>query len=517
MDLPLTLDRRRPEPLHAQLFDGIRGLILAGSLTTGQRVPATRDLANQLGISRNTVRLAYERLIAEGYLEARRGAATRVAIEIPDVAFRAAPPATTPDQKRAPRRAAPPHERLQDIFAGERFDFDFALGRPDASAFPARPWREFAAEFLDRAQANTMLARYGDPAGYLPLREAIARQLAATRGMRVAAEQVMIVSGSQGGLHLACRLICDAHRPSGIEDPCYQGALFLFRALQRPLQAVPVDREGLRIDRLPATGFDLLYVTPSHQYPTGVTLTLERRLALLEWAERTDSLILEDDYDSDFRYVGPPLTALAGLDPYGRVLYLGTFSKSLGPALRVGYLVVPQWLAERARIALGLMTGGHDLLTQAILARLLSGTHFELHLRRLRRLYNERRRRLIAALRARFGAVELLGSEAGLHLAWHLDPDWPDPESVRGVAASAGVGVYTARCGGSADQGLSALGARIVTLGFSALPAEAIDAAVERLEQALQGSEFEPSLRAVGPGDDVTPRPARLGVARSAL
>lgn len=489
MNLLLTVDRGRPEPLHTQLFEGIRRLILTGQLASGHRLPATRELAQSLRISRNTARLAYDRLAAEGYVEARHGAATYVAVQVPDATFRAAlaPPARfdAASESRAPRRTPTFDVQLQDIFDEVELPFDFALGRPDgARAFPAAVWQELMSRALADRQLRAALARYCDPAGFAPLRGAITRQLAITRGMQVDPAQVMIVSGSQEGLHLACRLACDPARDVGVEDPCYQGALYLFRSLQSTVQPIAVDAAGVCVDRLPAAGLALLYVTPSHQYPTGVTLTLERRLALLEWAQRTDSLIVEDDYDSDFRYDGPPLTALAGLDPYQRVLYLGTFSKSLGPGLRLGYLVVPRWLAQRARTALGLMTGGRDLLGQATLAELLRSGRFDTHLRQLRRHYNERRLRLIAELRRHFGAVKLTGAEAGLHLAWHLPPDGPAAEVLRQRAASFGVGVYTTRSGGSASLGSADGHDRIVTLGFSSLTVEAITAAVARLAQA---------------------------------
>lgn len=489
MNLLLTLDRSRPEPLHTQVFEGIRRLILTGQLGSGQRLPPTRDLAQTLRISRNTVRLAYDRLASEGYIEARHGAATYVAVQVPDATFRAAQTPVASDDAGSPivgaRRRAGFEAQLQDIFDDDALPLDFALGRPDASAFPARAWEELTARTLADARLRTALTRYGDPAGFPPLREAITRHLALTRGLQVKPDQVVIVSGSQEGLHLACRLVCDPARAVGIEDPCYQGALYLFRALGAAVQGVAVDTAGICVERLPSTGFSLLYVTPSHQYPTGVTLSLERRLALLEWAQRTDSLIVEDDYDSDFRYDGPPLTALAGLDPYQRVLYLGTFSKSLGPGLRLGYLVVPPWLAQRARAALGLMTGGRDLLGQTLLASFLAGGRFEIHLRRLRRVYNERRQRLIAELRRHFGAVRLTGAEAGLHLAWWLPPDWPTAEHLRRIAAAAGVGVYSTRSGGAAEIAEPSAHERTVTLGFSSLAPEAIAAAVKRLARAV--------------------------------
>ncbi|MFN3565272.1 MAG: PLP-dependent aminotransferase family protein [Burkholderiaceae bacterium] len=489
MNLLLTLDRSRPEPLHTQLFEGIRRLILTGQLGSGQRLPPTRDLAQTLRISRNTARLAYDRLAAEGYVEARHGSATYVAVQVPDATFRAAQGPTmrgdASDANVRVRRRAGFEAQLQDIFDDPDLAFDFALGRPDARAFPARVWQELIARTLADARLRAALTRYGDPAGFSPLREAIARHLALARGLQVNPAQVVIVSGSQEGLHLAYRLVCDPGRAVGIEDPCYQGALYLFRGLGAAVQGVAVDTAGICVDRLPASGFSLLYVTPSHQYPTGVTLSLDRRLALLEWAHRSDSLIVEDDYDSDFRYDGPPLTALAGLDPYQRVLYLGTFSKSIGPGLRLGYLVVPPWLAHRARTALGLMTGGRDLLGQAALAGFLVSGRFEIHLRRLRRVYNERRQRLIAELRRHFGSVHLTGAEAGLHLAWRLPTRWPTAEELRRIAAAAGVGLYSTRSGGAAELGEPSAHDRTVTLGFSSLAPEAIAVAINRLADAL--------------------------------
>lgn len=486
MDLLLQLDRTSGLPLHVQLFEQIRGAILTGRLAPRDALPSTRDLAAQLAISRNTVRLAYDRLLAEGYLISRAGAGTFVAIDVPDAAMRAfSRPRTLAAACTAAARRAEDIAPLHDVFFDSGLQFDFALGRPDPAAFPIRAWRRAVAARLTPATAAA-LARYEDPQGYLPLRRAIARRLAATRGLVADPEQVVIVAGSQAGLALICRLCCRAGRSVGMEDPGYQGAALLMQALERPSVPLPVDRQGIVVDALPPQGLEMLYVTPSHQYPTGVTMSLERRLALLEWAERTDSLIVEDDYDSDFRYVGPPLTSLMGLDPYQRVIYVGTFSKCLGPGLRIGYLVVPPWMTQRARSVKALTDNGHALIDQMALTDLLESGAFDAHLRRLRRIYDERRRKVLMLLRQAFGFdVEILGTDAGLHLAMVAAPPLPPAEQARARAREAGVAIYTARCGGAVDRGTSPLSDRILTLGYASVGPRAIAEGVARLTEAL--------------------------------
>jgi GntR family transcriptional regulator/MocR family aminotransferase len=491
LDLLIEIDRAHPAPLQVQLFEAIRRLILDGRLRRGQRLPSTRELSRRYDMARNTVRLAYDRLIAEGYVTARAGGGTYVAGEVPDDALRAAAgdPAAVEQDASAAAMPIAFDGQLHDVFDVAQVRWDFALGRPDPSVFPRRAWWSAMRAMLGPEAARD-LARYPDPQGLPALREAIADHLASARGLSVAADQIVVTAGSQEGLNLACRLCCDGRRPAAIEDPCYQGALYLLRSYGAQTVPVPVDDQGIDTARLPNAGCALLYVTPSHQYPTGGTLPLSRRQQLLEWAARTGSMLLEDDYDSDFRYTGAPLPALMGLEPNGRAMYLGTFSKSLGPGLRLGYLVVPRWLAARARIAKGLMNGGHAVLEQTVVARLLRSGAFESLLRQLRRVYDGRRLRLAAALRAHFGAVDLLGTDGGLHLAWRLPATWPDAATVQSVAAAVGVGVYTTRTGGSADQGSTEWGTRLLTLGYSSLGEAQIAQAIAALATAVRNSVF---------------------------
>ncbi|MDP8922652.1 MAG: PLP-dependent aminotransferase family protein, partial [Chloroflexota bacterium] len=362
--LAITLNEHGTRTLQQQLYTRLRDDILARRLRPGERMPATRALAAQLAISRTTTVLAYEQLLAEGYLEARQGSGTFVSRELPDEALAAAvarderavgragrvveddgtedidgpdpqrPTGTTtpgdaPESRRLSRWGANLAETRGQLWradgtAAERFGpapFDFRPGRPDWDAFPRELWSRLAARRVRGDSAS--LATYGDPAGYGPLREAIARHLAHSRGVRCDAEQVVVVNGSQQGVDLLVRLWLDPGDRAALEDPGYQGAALALRAQGMRVVPIPVDDDGLDVAALPAPDAPdaprLAYVTPSHQYPTGATLTLPRRLRLLEWAARRGALVVEDDYDSEFRYSGRPLESLQGLDRAGVV------------------------------------------------------------------------------------------------------------------------------------------------------------------------------------------------------
>ncbi len=486
MNIPLVLDRTSRQSLQAQIFEQLRTLILTGRLKPGAPVPTSRELCEQLGVSRNTITLAYARLVAEDYLQTQRSVGTFVSVKLPQNCL---------GPKRSPRAANGAAEDL-DAHPSIRFrgqlpaivnphplNCDFWLGRPDARSFPVTAWRQLLNRAL--ASAGSRFTEYRDPGGLPKLQKALADHLGPARGISVAPDQIIITGGSQGGLDLAARLLISEGSRVATENPSYQGAVFAFQSYRAELVPVPVDENGINADLLPLRGVTLLYVTPSHQYPLGFTLSLERRLKLLEWAHRCGAYIIEDDYDSDFHHRGSPLTALMGLDTHDCVMYLGTFSKSMGPGLRLGYLVVPRHLIEPAHTAKALMDNGHPWLNQAAMAEFLVSGGYLRHLRRIRHLYGERQDCLVDTLKRHFGQVQLSGLEGGMHLAWHLSDDFVRASELQEVALKQGVGIYDLRSGAAYDFGGCAYSERTVVLGFSSVEEHLIRSGLERVAVAL--------------------------------
>ena len=486
MELPITLDQASRQSLQAQLFDQLRSLVLGGRLKPGTPLPATRALSEQLGVSRNTVLLAYERLIAEGYLQTRTAVGTFVSFELPEdsLTLKAAGRAGEAAPERPPARQPVAFRgRAQAVVNRQWLAYDFWLGRPDPHSFPIKTWRRL----LNRAlvTAGTRFTEYRDPAGMLELRQAIANHLGPARGIKVDPEQIVIVAGCQEALNVTARLLLREGARAAIENPSYQGAAYLLHSYRAKLVPVAVDENGLCVEALPRKGAAIVYVTPSHQYPLGFTLSLERRLRLLDWAQRTGAYIIEDDYDSDFRYRGSPLAALMGLDSHGCVIYLGTFSKSMGAGLRLGYLVVPRHLAEPARTVKALLDNGHPWLDQAAMAEFIANGAYNNHLRRIRHLYGARRDCLVECLRKHFGDVPLSGTESGMHIAWHLPDSFPSALELQEMAAVRSVGIYSLQSGAAFDFGGCAYSERAVVLGYSSLDEQQIRAGIERVAAAL--------------------------------
>lgn len=425
MELALRLDPTARKPLYRQVADEVRCAILEGRLRPGTRLPASRTLAGALGVSRVVVTSAYEELVAEGYLEARRGSGTYVAQDLPAVSpFR-------PPSVHAARRPTPVPKKPDPPV------IDFALGRPAVERLNPSAWRR-----MWRAVARELPPPgYGDPAGDPQLRASLTEYLGRARGVGCTAEDVLITSGTVEALDLLARAVLRPGDRVAFEDPGYPAARRALLGRGLVLEPVPVDENGLCTDRLPHRAA-LVYVTPSHQYPLGGRLPIARRIALLDWAEAADALVVEDDYDSEFRFDGPPLPALAGLDGLRRVVYLGTFSKVLLPGLRVGYLVAPRELRDRI-LALKDPSEVHTPWpVQRALAAFLSSGDFERHIRRMRRHYAELRTELRRALSPVEPLARLRGLEAGLHAFLELAPGL-DPARVAGAAAARGVLVRT--------------------------------------------------------------------------
>jgi GntR family transcriptional regulator/MocR family aminotransferase len=432
----VTLDSTATAPLYRQLYERLRAEILAGQLEAGARLPSTRALASHLGVSRNTTALAYQQLLLEGYLEARVGDGTRVAQlqrehrEHREHRERRPSARHAPNQPAATAQPVPAllSRRGQALLAapypGELYASlpdaggrVFRAGQPDVSHFPQATWARLIARHARHSLQGVAL--YQRAHGYLPLREAIAAHIGITRGVHCSPDQIILTAGSQGALDLAARVLLDPGDRAWVEDPGYLGARGALLAAGAHLVPVPLDAEGIMVDTGRQLGTDarLAVVTPSHQFPTAVTMSLSRRLALLRWAHDARAWIVEDDYDSEYRFSGRPLEALQGLDRAERVIYVGTFSKVLFPALRLGYLVAPAALVP-GFLAARRFTDVHlPPLEQMALADFLVEGHFARHLRRMRLVYLQRRDALVEALRRELEDVVTVDvPEAGMHL-----------------------------------------------------------------------------------------------------
>ena len=440
----LLLDLRRSNgPLYRRVYHALKSMIRDGRLAPAARLPSSRELAADLRVSRNTVMLAYEQLLAEGYVVSRNRSTTSVANALPSSA--APPSSRTQSQQPAPVSAYA--QRLVKLLgsppvrsSGLRYDFRY--GEPSIDEFPREIWRRLLAARARRAPRDAF--GYADPAGYAPLRSALAEYLKRARGVVCEADQIVITSGSQQGFDLAARVLLDPGEVVAVEEPHYPGITIPFEAAGARIAFTPVDGEGLQTHRLPPRA-RLTYVTPCHQFPTGVIMPLERRLALLAWAGRTNSWVIEDDYVSEFRYEGHPLEALQSLDRDGRVIYVGTFSKTLFPALRIAYLVLPRSLVPSFVAAKWATDRFSATLPQEALTDFITSGQFERYLRRAGNRNAGKRRALIGALRQHFGdRVEIAGENTGVHLlVWLNDVRPRDLPAVIARARTAGVGLYS--------------------------------------------------------------------------
>jgi GntR family transcriptional regulator/MocR family aminotransferase len=408
-------------PIYRQLYDYLRAAILSGQLAMGTQLLSTRALAEELGISRNTVLNAYDQLFAEGYLETIAGKGTFVTHTLPESLL--LPQNQRHDSAKADKRQHAASERaaallntptMPGALFAQRPQQAFKTGIPALDRFPYEIWGKLLTRHANRLHPQMMV--YQNVAGYRPLREAIADHVLLARQVHCTPDQVIIVTGSQGGLYLAARVLLDAGDTAWIEDPGYIGARRALAAAGAKLAFVLVDSEGLNLDAgiTQAAHAKMVYLTPSHQFPLGVTLSLRRRLDLLNWAKSSGAYILEDDYDSEFRFAGRPLASLQGLDGAESVIYVGTFSKVLYPALRLGYLIVPPGLVDAFLAYRSATDYHHPVLEQAALADFIAQGHFSRHIRRMRTLYASRRDLLLNTLKD--SPLRLDGSETGMHL-----------------------------------------------------------------------------------------------------
>lgn len=478
--LPQELRAGGSEAFYRELCNAI----LQGRLPGGARLPSTREFARQFGVARGTVVLAYERLVAEGYVRPEVGAGTFVNPIPPDSFFNAgrfagphpSPAGTTRLSRRGrflARGAFPPVGKLQG-------GAPFVAHAPDLIAFPLKLWAAIASKRARRLSSAEL--GDADPRGLPQLRNAIAEYLGAMRGVGCTAEQILILPSVQQALNLATQLLLDVNDQAWVEDPGYLGARAAMRAVGIRVCPIPVDNDGLKVDwaKRHYPRAKLAYVTPAHQAPLGVALTLPRRMALLEWARRRKAWIFEDDYDSEYRYSGKPLAALQALDKYGRVLFAGCFSKTLFPALRIAYLVVPPGLVGAFSSARSVISRYPPVLDQVILAEFMEAGHYARHLRRMRQIYSERRQSLVSLIEESLGDVLTpSGNPTGLDLACRLDTSIREEAALTAcIAEGLVVQVLSAYAIKSTESGL--------LLGFSSLNLRQIDAGVRKLARALR-------------------------------
>jgi GntR family transcriptional regulator / MocR family aminotransferase len=427
----IRIDRRAREPLHRQIYNAYRTAIVECALRPKDRIPSTRTLALELGLSRIPVLNAYAQLLAEGYFESRIGAGTVVSSTLPDQTPQPLRSPASTGARRGPRpvsRASLALPSMQGIlpWLGGRLGA-FSVGQPALDHFPVKIWSRLVVRRSRSLSISSM--HYSDPMGSRDLREAVATYLRTARGVRCEAEQIMIVSGSQLALEIATRVLLDRGSRVWMEEPGYRFARNVFALNGCRIIPVPVDKEGLNVAagvRRCRTARAAL-VTPSHQYPTGVTMSASRRLQLLEWSQKSGAWIIEDDYDSEFRYDSMPIASLQGLDRGSQVVYIGTFSKVLFPSLRLGYLVIPPELIDRflsVRLTIDICP---PTFLQTVLADFIREGHFSRHIRRMRPLYRERRSALFESIKSDLGIpVDVAGEQAGLHLSLTLPPGLRD-------------------------------------------------------------------------------------------
>jgi GntR family transcriptional regulator/MocR family aminotransferase len=478
----LTLPARDPaSPAYRWLYETLRGAILQGRLRPGARLPSTRDLSARYGLSRGTIVFAFEQLKSEGYAQGNVGSGTYVSPTLPDELLRVPPAAETEPPAARPRRRFSRQGRSVTAFGvlENRASRAFRPNLPALDLFPTTLWAQITARRLRRASTNLLLGC--GPMGYRPLQEAVSAYLNASRGVRCRPDQVAVISGVQEALDLTARLFVDPGDRVCLEDPGYPGAAHVFEARGARIVTAGVDDEGMKTNDASLRGARLVYVTPAHQFPLGTTMSLRRRLELLDWARQSGALVFEDDYDSEFRYSGRPVPALQGLDRGGHVLFAGSFSKVLFPSLRLGYLVVPEDLVDRFAATKSVTCRHPPLLEQAVLCDFIGAGHFARHLRRMRQVYAERLSVLLEhGRRDLAGLLEISPVEAGLQTAGWLSAGLASEPAAHAAAAR---GVEVTPLGRYARRRLAREG---LQRGFAAVDEAELARGVRELATALE-------------------------------
>ncbi len=487
----IVVDRNAPMPLHRQVYEGYRAAIVRGTLRAGQRVPSTRILASELGISRIPVLNGYAQLLAEGYFQSRVGAGTAISSSLPDQSVlprSSAICSLTPHKGRRPLAKRLSVLDPRNNVPWQRGWGPFGVGQIAFDQFPFQIWNSLVTRHCRNASAKSL--DYGDPLGSEDLREAIATYLRTARGVRCEAEQIMIVSGSQQALEISARVLLDSSTRVWMEEPGYRFARSVFALNGCRIVPVPVDEEGLNV----AAGIKrcrnarAALVTPSHQYPLGVTMSAARRLQLLDWAESSRSWILEDDYDSEYRYESMPIASLQGLDRNSRVVYIGTFSKVLFPSLRLGYLVLPPDIVEHFLAVRLAMDIGPPGFYQLVLADFIREGHFSRHIRRMRLIYGERRSTLTESIRKELNVeMDVTGGEAGMHLCVCLNGICDRDLAARAARRQLWlVPLSSSYADKASRQGF--------ILGFGSTAVEHIPSAVRKLRAVLGSATISPPI-----------------------
>lgn len=471
------IDRATGGPVNRQIYQVLRAAILTHQLPAGLQLPSSRELARELAMSRNTVTHAYEQLIAEGYLETRAGAGTFIADTVPDQIVDVCHNSRSDNDQAGyvgmSNRGAQLIRRagVSPLQWGA-----FMPGVPDVTQFPNKIWSRLQNKHWRRLRAD--LLTYDQGGGYLPLREAIAEYLRVSRSVNCRTGQIIITTGIHQSIDLAAKLLGEHGDLAWVEEPCYWGTRSVCQSLGIEPVPIPVDAEGMQVPQADASQPPrFIFVTPSHQYPLGTVMSLSRRRLLLEYAAAHKAWIMEDDYDSEFRYGSRPLASLQGLDTHDRVLYMGTFSKTTFPGLRIGFLVVPEALSQAFTTGHSELYRGGQVFMQAILADFMTQGYFASHIRRMRVLYGERLRLLQQAVEHHFGdAIDFSDGDAGLHLALHLPRGCDDLAISREALAA---GIITRPLSGYYMQPASAR--RGLMLGYACVPNEQIAPAFDKL------------------------------------
>jgi GntR family transcriptional regulator/MocR family aminotransferase len=491
MPLVITLDHQSQLPLHHQVYEQLRSLILGGHLAPGQRLPSTRLLAETLGVARATVSESYERLSSEGYIHTIPCSGTFVSDRLPEHMLSSAP-IVAPSQKSEATTSV-----LDCISSFGRYllngrvrtthppqQINFGYGPPAMEQLPLEEWRRLINHYCKKGDTSVFGYSW-DYQGLRRLREAVAAYLSRSRAVRCTPDQIIIMSGSQQALDLISRVLVDRGDAVAIENPGYAAVRHTCAAVGAKVVPVPVDADGLIVDHLPSSStqrIKMVYVTPSHQYPTGTVMPLSRRLALLAWAAQNNVVILEDDYNSEYRYEGRPLPALQGIDQTECVFYTGTFSKVLFPGLRLGYVVVPEKFVPVITAAKVLANRQCPMLEQHVLTDFINDGHLERHIRKMRIIYERRRTVLLNALKLFFGdRVTVVGQNAGMHVLARFRLSMSDEEIIQRAAAF-GVGLISSK--------LTYIDGSIpgeFILGYADMPEDTIREGVIRLSRALLG------------------------------
>lgn len=494
----IQLDFTAEKPLYQQLYEAFRQAIVNKKLAGGVKLPSHRDLSEMLGVSRNTLVNALDQLVAEGYLVTRVGAGTFVTSRLPEFSIQ------MPGINKQMMPESPPQPELsrfgQSLVSEDNPDWYLpALARhnlfrsalPDQTAFPFKVWDKISRKYL-LDQPAAIFDFNSDPRGYGPLREALADYLRTARAVQCDADQVIILTGIEQAAYLAARILLEPGDTAWVEEPGFPGAARAFAAAGVQVVPIPVDEQGLDFDMAVKTApqAKLVYVTPSHHFPTGSTMSLQRRLELLHWAKSQNSWIIEDDYDSEFRYHGRPLPALQGLDASGRVIYCGTFNNVLFPGLRLDYAVLPRELIEPMTAARALLDMHIATLNQAVIADFIREGHFVRHIRRMRKHYARRKHALVSALQAQAnGLVEIGDSSGGLHICGWL-PDGINDEQVH--LAMAAEGIQAMPLSRFYQSQVKRMG---LVLGFAACREEDLRAGVTKLLRIITESHTLSAMR----------------------